>query len=111
MTELVTPTARVGVERKPIVRDGSCTNSLHHGSQPLDRILPHAEKVKVMSRAVGHLSPQLKEHRTLQNKSAAVVRDAQAIQESFDDVPGKDELKLLVVFLGKVCQPGADRCG
>ena len=102
---------RIGIEHDSIIdirRRANGTNDRVYAALPR---VPVPGKVEIAGWAVGRLTPQREKHCTFQDKPAAMVRLAKAVQESLGRVSLQQELKVLTLFAAPVQQPGADRCG
>ena len=102
---------RLGIEHDSIIDNRHRANGTNGTTDaPLPRVAAPG-KVEIAGWAVGRLTPQSEKHRPLQNKPAAMLGLAKAVQESLGRVSLQQELKVLILFAAPVQQSGADRCG
>ena len=102
---------RLGIEHDSIIDNRLRANGTNGTTDaPLPRVAAPG-KVEIAGWAVGRLTPQSEKHRPLQNKPAAMLGLAKAVQESLGRVSLQQELKVLILFAAPVQQSGADRCG
>src|SRR5690606_34749063 len=86
--------------------------SAYHTERSVDRfgsVLAVAEQVQIASRPKRRLHPSHKQHRSFENKSIAMLRPAQTIQESFQGIASQHDLEIGALVAGSLQQPGTHR--
>jgi hypothetical protein len=76
-----------------------------------DRRISEPQQIEVLRRAVWFVAPNRKKHRSLEHESIAMLRQAQAVQQSLECVPHQKVLELFIPSLGQAEQSFVYRVG
>jgi hypothetical protein len=100
---------RLGPEDDAVVVDWDRQDLLEDCRELVGRVLAEAEEIEIAGGAVGCSGPQAEQHRALEDKPLTVRRDAQAIEQPFDDIAGHQQLRVLSALAGSRGQAVAHR--
>lgn len=91
----------VSFQCQAIIVDREVTEFAKDFLQTCFATVTESQKVHIACRTVNVFTPQHKEHRSFQYEAIPIFRFTEAVQESFQTIPGEDRLEILAPFTGE----------